>query len=163
MAVDLLGIALGFAIQLGLSIVLGALAPMVWARAFRLESTTDWLFILGLAVMVLGVILCAQAGGKKETSGESNPTRFRLELIIALIGGVLAPTLNFGIQYGADLLRQAGEVPANRSFPVGIYLAWQFFSALQPWSRQDTASHVWSAITRSTFSDRELSVATLCR
>jgi L-rhamnose-H+ transport protein len=126
-AVDLLGIALGFAIQLGLSIVLGALAPLVWAGAFRLQSTRDWLFILGLALMVLGVILCAQAGGKKENSGESNPTRFRLGLIIALIGGVLAPTLNFGIQYGTDLLRQAGEVVGTNRFPTGIYLAWAVF------------------------------------
>ncbi len=126
-AVDLLGIALGFAIQLGLSIVLGALAPMVWAGAFRLQSTADWLFLLGLALMVLGVILCAQAGGKKENSGESNPARFRLGLLIALIGGVLAPTLNFGIQYGTDLLRQTSEVPANQIFPVDIYLAWAVF------------------------------------
>ncbi len=37
-AVDLLGIALGFAIQLGLSIVLGALLPLLWAGAFRLRS-----------------------------------------------------------------------------------------------------------------------------
>src|SRR5271157_4510955 len=34
-AVDLLGIALGFAIQLGLSIVLGALLPLLWAGAFE--------------------------------------------------------------------------------------------------------------------------------
>lgn len=126
-AVDLLGIALGFAIQLGLSIVLGALAPMVWAGAFRLQSTRDGLFILGLALMVLGVILCAQAGGKKENSGESNPARFRLGLIIALIGGVLAPTLNFGIQYGTDLLRQAGEVGGTNGFPIAIYMAWAVF------------------------------------
>jgi L-rhamnose-H+ transport protein len=99
-AVDLLGIALGFAIQLGLSIVLGAIAPMVWAGAFRLQSRADWLFVLGLALMVLGVILCAQAGGRKQSSGDSNPTRFRLGLITALIGGVLAPTLNSAFNTG---------------------------------------------------------------
>jgi L-rhamnose-H+ transport protein len=126
-AVDLLGIALGFAIQLGLSIVLGALVPMVWAGEFRLESPADWLFVLGLALMVLGVILCAQAGGRKQSSRESNPARFRLGLIIALIGGVLAPTLNFGIQYGTDLLRQAGEFLGRQIFPVAIYLAWAVF------------------------------------
>ena len=125
-AVDLLGIALGFAIQLGLSIVLGALAPMVWAGAFRLRSTADWLFLAGLGLMVLGVVLCAQAGGKKQSSAEWNPARFRLGLIIALVGGVLAPTLNFGIQYGTDLLGQTGEVPGTR-FPVEIYLAWAVF------------------------------------
>ena len=130
-AVDLLGIALGFAIQLGLSIVLGALLPMLWAGAFRLQSSLDWLFVLGLALMVLGVILCAQAGGRKQSSGDSGddskPIRFRWGLIIALIGGVLAPTLNFGIQYGTDLLKQGGELLGARRFPVEIYLAWAVF------------------------------------
>jgi len=126
-AVDLLGIALGFAIQLGLSIVLGALLPLLWAGAFTLRSRADWLFVSGLALMVLGVILCAQAGGEKGTSAGSNPGRFRLGLIIALIGGVLAPTLNFGIQYGTQLLGQAGEVLGKQGFPVAIYLAWAVF------------------------------------
>jgi len=126
-AVDMLGIALGFAIQLGLSIVLGALLPLLWVGAFTLRSRADWLFVLGLALMLLGVILCAQAGGKKSTSGSSNPGRFRLGLIIALLGGILAPSLNFGIQYGSVLLGQAGEAFGNHVFPVGIYLAWALF------------------------------------
>jgi L-rhamnose-H+ transport protein len=126
-AVHLLGIALGFAIQLGLSIVLGALLPLLWAGAFRLRSRADWLFVFGLALMVSGVILCAQAGGSKGSATHSSPVRFRLGLIIALIGGVLAPTLNFGIAYGTQLLGQAGEVLGRRRFPVGIYLAWAVF------------------------------------
>jgi L-rhamnose-H+ transport protein len=127
LAVDLLGIALGFAIQLGLSIVLGALLPMFWAGAFRLQSSSDWLFVLGLTLMVFGVILCAQAGGRKQSRSNSKRPRFRLGLIIALIGGVLAPTLNFGIQYGTDLLRRGGAILGARSFPVQIYLAWAVF------------------------------------
>jgi len=126
-AVDMLGIALGFAIQLGLSIVLGALLPLLWAGAFALRSRADWLFVLGLALMLFGVILCAQAGGEKGTSASSNPGRFRLGLVIALIGGVLAPTLNFGIQYGTQLLGQAGGVLVRQGFPVAIYLAWAVF------------------------------------
>src|SRR5271157_2638187 len=126
-AVDLLGIALGFAIQLGLSIVLGALLPLLWVGAFTLRSRADWLFVLGLALMLLGVILCAQSGGKKRNFGNPNPGRFRLGLIIALLGGILAPSLNFGIQYGSVLLGQAGEAFGNHVFPVGIYLAWALF------------------------------------
>ena len=125
-AVDLLGIALGFAIQLGLSIVLGALLPLLWAGAFELRSRGDWFFILGLALMVVGVIMCAQAGGSKGESGSSRIQRFRLGLIIAIVGGVLAPTLNFGIQYGTALLSK--DVGARfKGFPVDIYLAWAVF------------------------------------
>jgi L-rhamnose-H+ transport protein len=125
--VDLLGIALGFAIQLGLSIVLGALLPLLWAGAFELRSRGDWFFILGLALMVVGVILCAQAGGSKGKSGSSSTKRFRLGLMIAIIGGVLAPTLNFGIQYGTALLSKGVEARWKQGFPVEIYLAWAVF------------------------------------
>jgi L-rhamnose-H+ transport protein len=126
-AVDLLGIALGFAIQLGLSIVLGALLPLLWAGAFELRSRGDWLFVLGLALMVAGVILCAQAGGSKGKPGGSGIKRFRLGLIIAIVGGVLAPTLNFGIQYGSALLSKGLEARWRQGFPVDIYLAWAVF------------------------------------
>ncbi len=128
-AVDLLGIALGFAIQLGLSIVLGSLLPLFWARAFQLRTGRDWLFLAGLAVMVAGVVLCAQAGGSKTQAGPAASTgaRFRKGLIIALIGGVLAPTLNFGIQYGTSLLARVGEMPGSARFPLPIYLAWAVF------------------------------------
>jgi hypothetical protein len=76
LAVDLQGIALGFAIQLGLSIVLGAHLPMLWARALSLRARGDWVFLSGLAVMVAGVILCAQAGGDKSAGpGGGRPPR----------------------------------------------------------------------------------------
>ncbi len=128
-AVDLLGIALGFAIQLGLSIVLGSLLPLFYARAFHLRTGRDWLFLAGLAVMVAGVVLCAQAGGSKSHTDQAALTgaRFRKGLVIALIGGVLAPTLNFGIQYGTSLLARVGEMPGSERFPSPIYLAWAVF------------------------------------
>jgi len=126
-AVDLLGIALGFAIQLGLSIVLGALLPLFWAGAFALRSQGDWLFVVGLAMMLAGVILCAQAGGSKGETGSPSARRFRLGLLIAIVGGVLAPTLNFGIQYGTALLSKVAGTGPAQGFPVEIYLAWAVF------------------------------------
>jgi len=126
-AVDLLGIALGFAIQLGLSIVLGASLPLLWAGAFELRSGRDWLFVLGLALMVVGVILCAQAGGSKGETGTPGAKRFRLGLLVAIVGGILAPTLNFGIQYGTALLSKGAGTGPKQGFPVEIYLAWAAF------------------------------------
>jgi L-rhamnose-H+ transport protein len=78
-------------------------------------------------VMVLGVVLCAQAGGAKSSAPGATGRRFRKGLIIALIGGILAPTLNFGIQYGTTLLATAGQTGRGARFPVSIYLAWAVF------------------------------------
>jgi L-rhamnose-H+ transport protein len=126
-AVNLLGIALGFAIQLGLSIALGAVLPLIWAGELSLRTRENWLFFLGLGVMLAGVIVCAQAGGAKSSTPGASGGRFRKGLIIAIIGGILAPTLNFGIQYGTSLLAASGESPAGGGFPTRIYLAWAVF------------------------------------
>jgi len=126
-AVDLLGIALGFAIQLGLSIVLGALLPLVWSGTFSVRSKHDAFFLGGLALMVIGVILCAEAGGKNTRMPGATGARFRKGLAIAILGGVLAPTLNFGIQYGVSLLGPGGSSQAGDPFPVRTYLAWAVF------------------------------------
>jgi len=125
-AVDLLGIALGFAIQLGLSIVLGALLPLVWSRSLSVSTTRDRLFLSGLAVMLAGIVVCAQAGGARSAGLKPGATgstgaRFRKGLIIAIVGGVLAPTLNFGIRYGTSLLSRA-EASSTAQFPNQTYL-----------------------------------------
>jgi len=125
-AVDLLGIALGFAIQLGLSIVLGALLPLIWTRAISLADERDAFFLGGLAVMVVGVVLCARAGGAKGEKAGPSGARFRKGLVIALVGGVLAPMLNFGIQYGTYLLKPVMG-SGTGGFAVQTYLAWAVF------------------------------------
>jgi len=125
-AVDLLGIALGFAIQLGLSIVLGAIIPLIWTRAISLADQRDAFFLGGLAVMVVGVIVCAQSGRAKGEGAGPSDARFRKGLVIALVGGILAPTLNFGIQYGTYLLKPVLG-PGTGGFSVQTYLAWAVF------------------------------------
>src|SRR2546428_11082120 len=77
--------------------------------------------------MVTGVILCAEAGGKNTRMPGATGARFRKGLAIAILGGVLAPTLNFGIQYGISLLIPGGSGQAGDPFPVRTYLAWAVF------------------------------------
>ena len=101
LAIDLLGIALGFSIQLGLSIVIGALIPFYDARPLSLETSGDRLFLFGLILMVGGVVVCAQAGGVRQPASR---TGFRKGLVVAIAGGIGAPLLNVGIQYGISML-----------------------------------------------------------
>jgi L-rhamnose-H+ transport protein len=100
---------------------------MIWSRALSLGSRQDAFFLGGLALMVGGVILCAQAGGAKSSTPGATGTRFRMGLIIAIIGGVGAPLLNFGIQHGISLLRLARQIPDEARFSVNTYVAWAVF------------------------------------
>lgn len=127
-AVDLLGIALGFAIQLGLSIVLGALELRLMSGPISLHTARDAVYLLGLALMVVGVILCAQAGGAKCAQPGASGARFRKGLVIAIVGGILAPSLGLGIEYGTKLLATGESAGASRGgFNNQIYLAWAVF------------------------------------
>lgn len=126
-AVDLLGIALGFAIQLGLSIVLGALLPLIWSGAFSVRTARDAFFLAGLALMVFGVALCARAGGAKSATPGASGAQFRKGLIIAILGGIGAPLLNFGIQYGMTVLAAAGQLPADPKASLNKWVAWAVF------------------------------------
>lgn len=123
-AVDLLGIALGFAIQLGLSIVLGALELRLMSGSISLRTARDAVYLLGLALMVAGVILCARAGGAKGAQPGASGARFRKGLVIAIVGGILAPTLGLGIEYGTKLLAAGGT---SGGFNNQTYLAWAVF------------------------------------
>ncbi len=116
LAIDYLGVALGTAIQLGLSIVVGALVPL-FTSAQPVEAHL-LPFLGSLAFMVLGVVACARAGGGVSATG----ARFRTGLIIAILGGLGAPLLNVGIQYGIQLLERAGT-----NSPSHQWVAWAMF------------------------------------
>jgi L-rhamnose-H+ transport protein len=127
-AVDLLGIALGFAIQLGLSIVLGALELRLMSGTISLRTARDAVYLLGLTLMVVGVVLCAQAGGAKSAQPGASGAQFRKGLIIAIVGGILAPSLGLGIEYGTKLLATGpASVASGEGFNNQIYLAWAVF------------------------------------
>ncbi len=122
LAIDILGIALGFSIQLGLSIVIGALIPFFSLRGFVVRTSADAVFLAGLMMMVVGVILCARAGRGTETIRANR--RFRLGLVIAVIGGIGSPLLNFGIQYGISLFpRTAPNALASQWVTWAIFLS----------------------------------------
>jgi len=114
-------VALGISIQLGLSIAAGAILPRLWLDAAPAQSPA--VFYAGVALMVAGVIVCARAGQDAPGSGlRGDRTRFRRGLVIAVFGGLGAPLLNIGIQYGTGLLH--GDSAGTAS---GQWVAWTLF------------------------------------
>src|SRR5277367_941974 len=96
-AVDMIGITLAFSVVLGTSAAIGSLIPMVFLHREHLNSTAG--YVIGAIVFVLlGVMLCAVAGGLRERSSvlsisSRKPTS--QGLLLAVICGLGASLMNF--------------------------------------------------------------------
>lgn len=128
LGVRYLGVSLGSSIILGLCMVFGALIPSLYYDLFpepgkdtiSMLAGTRWgLTILGgLAVCILGIILCGKAGTMKEKQfqaaggNKQNKTeyRFGMGLLVSIVSGILSACFNFGLEAGkpmADMANQA--------------------------------------------------------
>jgi L-rhamnose-H+ transport protein len=134
LGVRYLGVSLGSSIILGLCMVFGALIPSLYYDLFPQEGkdTLSMMFgsrwgltiLAGLAVCIIGIILCGKAGMMKEkqfkaanaaavSNGQKNEYRFGLGLFVSIVSGVLSACFNFGIESGkpmADIANQAWTI-----------------------------------------------------
>jgi L-rhamnose-H+ transport protein len=84
----------------------------------------------GIAVVLLGIIICAVAGRAKErevvqtipASDEPARTRtsFKVGLAFAVIAGVGSPFINFGLAFGGPLLMGAAAEGANAGSQANV-------------------------------------------
>jgi L-rhamnose-H+ transport protein len=117
-AVDAIGIALTFSLVLGTSAAMGALIPLLMLHADKLHTVEGHLLLLGIALLLVGVALCAVAGRLREnakTAGEERQRRGSATpgLILAILCGALASFQNFGLAFGAPLEKIAVQHGAN--------------------------------------------------
>src|SRR5687767_10224713 len=142
LGVRYLGVSLGSSIILGLCMVFGSLIPSIYYDIFPaagkdtfsalVGNTWGQTVLLGLAVCIIGIIICGRAGTRKEkelSKGGTDPHgvvsktefRFGLGLLVSIISGVLSACFNFGLEAGkpmadvANSLWQAGH-PGEGSF-----------------------------------------------
>jgi L-rhamnose-H+ transport protein len=138
LGVRYLGISLGSSIILGLCSVFGALIPSVYYNihpkagkdSFTDLISSSWgqMVLIGVAVCVLGIIICGKAGMMKEkdlASEEKNTSnaefKIGLGLFVAVVSGILSACFAFGIDAGKDMAIKANEVwkathPGNGEF-----------------------------------------------
>lgn len=118
------GLALGFAIAIGISTVVGSLVPLVILQPQALLTLKGLVIFLGVALMIVGIVVCAIAGKKKEkqlsdpASGAqrtSGGTSFKTGLVICILAGLLSPLINFGLAFGEPLLARAAELGVSPS------------------------------------------------
>ncbi|MFL9484045.1 L-rhamnose/proton symporter RhaT [Chitinophagaceae bacterium LWZ2-11] len=136
LGVRYLGVSLGSSIILGLCMVGGALMPALYYQfnptqgkdSIGLLTNTHWgLTILsGLAVCIIGIIICGKAGVRKEkeiptekATQNNKEYKFGLGLTVGIISGILSACFNFGIEAGKPMADVANTLwkAANPSEP----------------------------------------------
>jgi L-rhamnose-H+ transport protein len=155
LGVRYLGVSLGSSIILGLCMVFGALIPSIYYDIFPSAGKDTFsamvghrwglTVLLGLAVCVVGIIICGKAGTRKEKElskaaflketgkdplkpvtdshgmAVSTEYKFGLGLLVSIISGVLSACFNFGLEAGKPMADIANSLhlaahPGEESF-----------------------------------------------
>lgn len=128
LGVRYLGVALGSSIILGLCSVFGSLIPSIYydfnpkpgKDTISVLTHTHWgqMVLLGIAVCVLGIIICGRAGVLKEkelsvdreVAEHNQEYKFGLGIFVAIVSGILSACFAFGIDAGKDMANEANNL-----------------------------------------------------
>jgi L-rhamnose-H+ transport protein len=125
-----LGLSLGMAVVLGLTMIIGTLGPPIFhgALAALAATSSGWVTFGGIALALLGVVIVGRAGRLKE--GDLSPEQskaniaefnFKRGVAVALFSGVMSSCFAFGLDAGAPiraLTLAAGTDPLSQGLPV---------------------------------------------
>jgi L-rhamnose-H+ transport protein len=126
LGVRYLGVSLGSSIILGLCSVFGSLIPSIYydfypkagKDTFTQMVSSHWgqLVLIGIAVCIIGIIICGKAGNMKEkdvaahrTEAENREFRIGLGLFVSIVSGILSACFAFGLDAGKDMAIHANE------------------------------------------------------
>ena len=125
-----LGIALGYAIALGLCAAFGTLVPPLFRGEFGtiLATTSGQVILLGVAVCLGGIALSGRAGALKERELSDEQKKATVQefnflkgLMVAIVAGALSAAMAFAFAAGkpiAELAVEKGAAPIWQNLPV---------------------------------------------
>lgn len=106
--VDAVGLALGFAVILGVAACAGTLLPLLLLPAGIFSEARIVVTAASLVLMLLGVALCSYAGLWKEQRPITRAqVPYRKGLVVCFASGILSACGNLGFVYGADIADKA--------------------------------------------------------
>lgn len=125
LGIDMLGLALGTAIILGLGTSVGTLVPLIGQHRDQLWAPAGIATITGVFFLTVAVVMFSLAGKQREglllkNSAQSNVDtglvrggRFYAGLVICILCGLLSPLLNIAFAYATEIQKQAVTQGAN--------------------------------------------------
>jgi L-rhamnose-H+ transport protein len=153
LAIRYLGLALGYAIALGLCTAFGTLIPPIYDGSIHIifHETSGQVILLGVAICLIAVAINGAAGLSKEREvtpeekAEAGETdyNFGKGLAVAIFAGIMSSFFAFGLKAGAPIGAIAKrELLANhrldlwQNLPILIIVLWGGF----------LTNFIWSAI-----------------
>ena len=151
LAIRYLGIALGYAIALGLCTAFGTLIPPIYDGSIHtiLHETSGQIILAGVALCLVAVAVNGAAGLSKEReitpeekieAGESDFS-FSKGIAVAIFAGIMSSFFAFGLDAGAPIGRIAkAELIADhrldlwQNLPILIVVLWGGFATNFIWS-----------------------------
>jgi L-rhamnose-H+ transport protein len=127
LAVDAVGIALAFSVILGIAAAVGTLFPLIRYHPEKIFTPTGIDVLVGVALVIIGVGICAKAGHKREVAlgqtVDANKASLMRGLIYCIISGVGSALVNIGFTSGPQLINAAEQSGATtRWAPNAVWL-----------------------------------------
>ncbi|PYV17165.1 MAG: hypothetical protein DMG21_09220 [Acidobacteria bacterium] len=102
------GMALGYAVVLGITASFGSLLPLVVLHPDRLLTKPGIALLAGTALVMVGLALLAVAGRRRERETQPAATTsaksgFTFGMIICVLSGIFSAMLNFSFVFGKEL------------------------------------------------------------
>jgi L-rhamnose-H+ transport protein len=125
LSLKMAGMALSYAIAVGLGAAVGSFAPLVLLHSQEIFTRRGAIIVGGVFLVIIGVILCSWAGHLKDKQLTRPPeghalsldpkaaTRWELDLkvklgvVVAILSGILNPMINLSFVYGAPISKLA--------------------------------------------------------
>jgi L-rhamnose-H+ transport protein len=122
LSVARLGLALGYAIIIGLGSLGGTLVPLFFKHHEALGTSRGALILSGLAIMIAGIVVSAHAGGQRDGGLTTKVgTSYTMALLLAILCGIMAPMINYSFAFGQDIAARAvqmGVSPLRAGYAV---------------------------------------------
>ena len=127
LGISRVGIALTFAIVLGITASLGSLLPLIVLHPDQLFTRQGYALLAGLAIVILGIGMCSAAGHRRERELSTQAVKvagagFWLGLVICVFSGVFSAMLNFSFVFGKEL--QQNSLAAGATSAMASNLVW---------------------------------------
>ena len=124
LGISRVGMALGFALILGITASFGSLFPLAVLHPEQLVAKRGLALIAGTTVMVVGLVFLALAGRAREQdlrTGNGVRSGFTVGLVICIFSGIFSSMMNFSFVFGEELrvrALQSGASSAMAANPI---------------------------------------------